>query len=214
MDGLLLDTERLRRDLFIETSSRLAAPVTHEQYSTIIGLSEADARSSFEQRFGKSFPWEAIQKCIKDEEARRAETDGWPLRPLVTEALQKISQFEKKMAVATSTLQAKAVARLTSAQIHQYFDTVIGRDEVSRGKPFPDLFLLAAQRLSVPPAQCIVLEDAEYGAQAAIEAGMNFVIVPDLKTPPPTIAQQALGVFDTILSAVDFLTAPLATKKE
>ena len=63
------------------------------------------------------------------------------------------------------------------------FDSRSGDDEVTRGKPHPDLFLLAAQRMQQAPRDCLVFEDSEHGARGALAAGVSVVIVPDLKTP-------------------------------
>jgi len=61
---------------------------------------------------------------------------------------------------------------------------------VKQGKPAPDILLLAAQRLSLAPEQCLVLEDAESGAQAALAAGMSVIIVPDLRQPSHQLTEQ------------------------
>ena len=110
------------------------------------------------------------------------------------------------MCVATSTAQSSADSRLTSAKIRNYFEHISGGDEVSRGKPAPDIFLLAASRLNLSPEECVVIEDSEYGAQAALEAGMQCLMVPDLKTPPDWIRPLLAGVFDDLVSAADHIT--------
>jgi HAD superfamily hydrolase (TIGR01509 family) len=59
------------------------------------------------------------------------------------------------------------------------FDTIVGSDDYTHGKPAPDAFLLAAERLAVPPMDCLVFEDTALGIQAATAAGMAFVKVPE-----------------------------------
>ena len=66
---------------------------------------------------------------------------------------------------------------LDHLDLRQYFDVVVGKDDVARGKPHPDTYTAAAARLGVPPAQCIVFEDAVLGEQAAYRAGMRCVAV-------------------------------------
>ena len=73
------------------------------------------------------------------------------------------------------------------------------------GKPAPDLFLLAAQRLGVQPVHCIVFEDAEAGTIAAHAAGMTVFIVPDLKQPSPEVRSLANGVFESLTGVSDHL---------
>jgi len=83
------------------------------------------------------------------------------------------------------------------------FATVVTVDQVAAGKPAPDIFLLAAQRLGVAPHQCLVLEDSNAGVQAAQAAGMAVVMVPDLQQPTAAsqaIAQPVLGSLHEVLA--------------
>jgi HAD superfamily hydrolase (TIGR01509 family) len=68
---------------------------------------------------------------------------------------------------------------LTVLGLMDKFDTIVGSDDYTHGKPAPDAFLLAAERLGVPPANCLVFEDTNLGIQAATAAGMAFVKVPE-----------------------------------
>ena len=85
-------------------------------------------------------------------------------------------------ALATSSFRHQAEAALAEAGLAGRFDVEVTGDEVDRGKPEPDLFLLAAQRLGVVPAACVVFEDAPAGLEAAARAGMRRVWVPNAHT--------------------------------
>jgi HAD superfamily hydrolase (TIGR01509 family) len=85
--------------------------------------------------------------------------------------------------VATSTRRGHALPRLEKAGLLHRFATVTTGDQVVNGKPAPDLFLLAASTIGVPPAQCVVLEDSEVGVTGAHAAGMTVFMIPDLKAP-------------------------------
>ena len=84
-------------------------------------------------------------------------------------------------AVATSTRRERARAKLARRGLLARFAALVGGDEVARGKPAPDIFLLAAARLGVAPADCVVLEDSEPGVRGALAAGMMPIMVPDLR---------------------------------
>ena len=91
-------------------------------------------------------------------------------------------------ALATSSFRGHAEVSLAEAALMGRFDVEVTGDEVERGKPAPDLFLLAAERLGVPPESCVVFEDAPAGLEAAARAGMHRVWVPNthsrlLETP-------------------------------
>src|SRR3954468_20582116 len=85
-------------------------------------------------------------------------------------------------ALATSSSRGQAEVALTEAALMGQFDVEVTGDEVQRGKPAPDLFLLAAERLGVPPGCCVVFEDATAGLEAAARAGMRRVWVPNAHT--------------------------------
>jgi beta-phosphoglucomutase-like phosphatase (HAD superfamily) len=80
-------------------------------------------------------------------------------------------------------------------------------DEVTQGKPAPEIFLLTAARLRLMPQQCLVLEDADAGVQAAYAAGMPVIMVPDLHRPPALIAAQATHICSSLHEVKDLLAA-------
>jgi beta-phosphoglucomutase-like phosphatase (HAD superfamily) len=104
--------------------------------------------------------------------------------------------FQK--AVATSSQRGIAVPYLAATDLLDRFDVVATGDEVANGKPAPDLFLLAAQRLGIDPGTCLVLEDAEPGVIAAHRARMQVYMVPDPQPSSPTTERLANGIFDSL----------------
>ena len=85
------------------------------------------------------------------------------------------------MAVVSGSRRASVVGSLTALAILQKFDTLVCAEDYQHGKPAPDCFLLAAERLGVPPASCLVFEDTDLGIQAATAAGMASVRVPQIR---------------------------------
>src|SRR6185437_8114514 len=88
--------------------------------------------------------------------------------------------------------------RLQNAKILTWFREVSGGDEVSRGKPAPELALLAAKKQHASPRNCLDLEDSEYGARAAHAAGMKVIVIPDLKQPPQDVRDFSLGIYPSL----------------
>ena len=82
------------------------------------------------------------------------------------------------MAVASGSDAGIVRDSLKAIGIHDWFETVITPVDVARGKPAPDMFLLAAERMGVDPAKCLVFEDGQLGIEAAKAAGMAWVYVP------------------------------------
>jgi beta-phosphoglucomutase-like phosphatase (HAD superfamily) len=94
---------------------------------------------------------------------------------------------------------------LAEAALMGRFDVEVTGDEVQYGKPAPDLFLLAAKRLGVPPASCVVFEDAPAGLEAAARAGMRRVWVPNAHTRHLTAPVLVDARLDSLPEAIGWL---------
>ncbi|GGZ09910.1 HAD family hydrolase [Pseudoduganella plicata] len=130
-------------------------------------------------------------------------------RELYAPHLETVAGFEQfiaaaqeadvRLAVATAAPPANIVFTLDGLDLRRHFDAVVGAADVARGKPNPDVFLLAAERCGVPPEHCIVFEDAPLGVEAARRAGMRAVVL------TTTLPAEAFAEFDNvILVARDF----------
>ena len=126
----------------------------------------------------------------------------FPIKPGAAEFLGALRQRGTRCAVASSSTSGQIQACLGSLDVLHHFDAFAGGDEVARAKPDPALYLLAAERLGVDPAECVAFEDSENGAKAALAAGLRVVIVPDLKHPPASIVEQAFHVLESLHEAV------------
>ena len=108
-------------------------------------------------------------------------------------------------ALATSSFRGHAEVSLAEATLMGRFEVEVTGDEVECGKPAPDLFLLAAERLGIPPESCVVFEDAPAGLEAAARAGMRRVWVPNAHTRhlAPTVAVDA--TLENLTQGIDWL---------
>lgn len=103
------------------------------------------------------------------------------------------------LAVATSGPPANIAFVLDGLHLRRHFDAVVGAADVERGKPHPDVFLKAAERLGVAPADCVVFEDAPLGVEAARNAGMPAVVL------STTLDAAAFAAYDNVIRiAPDF----------
>ena len=108
--------------------------------------------------------------------------DALPLLPGVEALLRDARGLGLARACASSSSSGWVEGWLARHSIHGLFDAIVTRDHVARVKPDPELFLLAASRLAVPPGACVVFEDSPNGMRAAIAAGMRCVAVPNALT--------------------------------
>lgn len=105
--------------------------------------------------------------------------EGVPALPGVEDLIAIASGAGSRLAVASSSPRTWVEPHLTRLGLIEHFDHLSTRDQVDRGKPAPDLFLLAAARLQLDPADVLVIEDSRHGFAAARAAGMQCVVVPN-----------------------------------
>jgi HAD superfamily hydrolase (TIGR01509 family) len=205
MDGLMLDTERLGRRAWRRAMRERGYRLTDEEYLAAVGLTLPDVEATWKRVLGENLPFAEIlrrkQALVEEWIAR----DGPPIKPGLRGLLDRLAALGLPAAVASSTGRALVERRLGQAGIAARFAALAAGDEVQRGKPAPDLFLLAARRLSVPPADCLALEDSDPGVFSAAGAGMRVIIIPDLKPPSREAVVAAWVVLPDLKQAEDFL---------
>jgi HAD superfamily hydrolase (TIGR01509 family) len=202
MDGLLLDSERPYRDAWLVVSNQKGYQLNETIYMQAVGRDDRDTREIFRAQFGDDFPYDEISTEVRVIMDRHTGETGHALKDGVLDLLEYLAKRSVPCAVATSTMRQKALARLDQAGVLRYMREVSGGDEVTKGKPEPDLYLLAAKKLGVAPGHCLVFEDSAPGARAAHKAGMGVIVIPDLMEPPEDVRGFSLGVFSSLRQAI------------
>jgi len=201
MDGLLLDSERPIRDAWMRSLNEFGVVLDGARYLELVGRNQADSRQLLQEWMGPACSYDAARARAATLLEEALGLDGFAVKAGVVALLQSLRDRRVPCAVASSTHRAEVEMRLRQAGLHGFFDGFNGGDEVTRGKPHPDLFLLAAQRLGHAASDCLVFEDSEHGARGAIAAGMSVVIVPDLKTPSEDACAAGLAVLASLHDA-------------
>ena len=152
MDGLMLDSQRLARRAWRRACADWGYDLTDGVYLQVVGRTVRDAEAVYRTAFGASFDFPAVyqRRLVYLDEI--IHTEGVPIKPGLLEFLDAVERLTLPKAVATSTVRSLAVERLAIAGVLDRFDAVVCGDEVPAGKPAPDIFLAAADRLGVAPA--------------------------------------------------------------
>jgi HAD superfamily hydrolase (TIGR01509 family) len=183
MDGLMLDTESLGPQTWRDAAKTIGVDFDLRLLPSMIGRNYHDCREMLREHYGPAYPVEQLTAaCLTSFDAIVAR-QGIAQKPGLRELLDWLEKENVVRAVATSTRRDRAEAQLTQQGLIASFATLVGGNEVERGKPAPDIFLLAASRIDVEAADCVVLEDSEPGVRAALAAGMMPIMVPDLHRP-------------------------------
>jgi HAD superfamily hydrolase (TIGR01509 family) len=204
MDGLLLDTEIIYREVMMETAAARGAELPEAVFLAMVGLPAESGRAVAVGHFGEDFAYDPWLEHVSDlAHARMA--DGAPLKAGVVELLDRLDALAIPRAIATSSSAAGAERNLRPGGLYDRFDAVIGAGDYDRGKPHPDPFLTAAARLGVVPEHCLALEDSHNGVRAAHAAGMMTVMVPDLLPATDEMRALTLAVLPSLHAVAERL---------
>jgi len=206
MDGLLINSERLALQAFQEICNRYAMGDQFDLYMQMLGTNRATTHTILAQSLAKDIDRELfIQQW--DDRYDELTASGVPLMSGVLKLLDYLERETLSVAVATSTDTPSALEKLDKAGILHRFRTVTGGDQVGKGKPAPDIYLLAAQSLHVPPEHCVALEDSANGVHAAVNAGMHVIQIPDMAAPDEALLELGHQVLDSLDEVVFYIDA-------
>jgi HAD superfamily hydrolase (TIGR01509 family) len=173
MDGVLVLTESAHWESWLEAARPRGAELSYAAFKSCFGRINPDCIPIL---FGPQPPEEALAIAEEKEEAfRRIVRAKVPLVPGIVEFLTALSGLGARLGVGSSGPPANVKALVEGGGIARFFGATVDGAQVRRGKPAPDVFLIGAERLGVPPARCAVIEDAPVGIRAAVAAGMLAV---------------------------------------
>jgi HAD superfamily hydrolase (TIGR01509 family) len=180
LDGVLIDSERVIMQSWMAAAAEERLALSEANFLQVIGCGAQQSYQHLSQLLGGH---EAFQRVRERVRARLNAQSGvvFPLKPGALPLLRQLRQQQIPCAVASSTFVGEVRRRLARTGVLEYFQAVAGGDEVTRTKPDPGVYRLAAERLGVSPAHCLAFEDSDHGARAAHAAGLRVILVPDLK---------------------------------
>ena len=181
-DGLMIDSERVLAEAVVEVVTGRGGRLALDDIAHLFGTTESDAE------------WERLVPGWCDPPLTFGELEElvtptvWthvaqlPLLPGVRELITSAKAADWRIGLATGHDRDRLERRLARLEVLDAFDAVVTAVEVPRGKPAPDIFLAVADRLGVPPTDCVVVEDSPPGCEAALAAGMAAVVCASVVT--------------------------------
>ena len=183
MDGLMVDTESLSTEAFINSAKAQGYNMTKEETLKVLGFTKANIYQFWIDYFQGT---NVDGKKLVDDHYEYIEnvlyTVGPEKMPYVEELLKYLRENNYKIAVASSSDTADIKNNLEKTKLEKYIDEIASGAEVENGKPAPDVFLLAAERLDVDSKDCLILEDSKAGIKAGKASGAMVFMVPDMFT--------------------------------
>ena len=204
MDGLMVDTQRVWDEVIDATAAAHGLALSAEFHHAVRGSSGEDIVAITQEWLGPDVDarayvaevWAAADAVF----AQRVDK-----KPGLDELVAWLFEHKVRMAVASGSKLEQIEHHLKMIGLDNYFNVIVSGFDVERAKPFPDVFLVTAERLGVDPVRTVVLEDSFNGIEAAFAGGFIPIMVPDCVQPTDEIRGLCLAVCDTLADVIPLL---------
>ncbi len=205
LDGLLIDSEVISYQLYQEVLSKYGYSFTIEDYAqNYSGKTELGNMQAIVNNYQLPI---SVQEGLDYTLLREKEIfiKGVSLKPGAIELLDYLKKNRYKTALASSSTKDRALNALVQHGIESCFDGMVFGTEVEKGKPNPDIFLKACEKINADPEDCLVLEDSEAGIQASYSARIPVICVPDVKKPTIKFQEMTEIILPSLLEVIHYL---------
>ena len=200
MDGTLFDTEKLYRQAWIETADTFGVERKPEIAAEMSGGSVEKILVTIPQFFPEIDANEYFLRVVK--RVRKEIEEKLEIKQGVVEILNFFKENKIPMAIASSSATEDILKNIQRTGISQFFNEIVGGDQIQNGKPAPDIFILAAKKINLQPEDCYVFEDSANGIRAAHAANCVPIMVIDQTPPLPDIREICAGIFNSMDDAL------------
>ena len=204
MDGLLIDSERVGIEVLEEESRLMGTPVKEPFLTTVLGLTREGSRDRY-ARFHPEVDFDRLYDLFALRMAQRAVEGRIPLKKGAAAILRALTDGGIPHCVASSSPRESIGIYLKALGLEDTAPDYVSSEEVSRSKPFPDVFLKAAERIGADIRRCLILEDSPNGLTAARRSGAVVGMVPDIIPFSEALAPVTDHVFGDLDAAREWL---------
>lgn len=198
MDGLLVNSEELYWKANIQASKEYNLGIPDDSYLTLVGASVKSMDDFYAKYFASDEVRRAFVKRTDDLVWQWTDEGKLVLKPGVQDILDKFEELGINMGLASNNYKSVVDHALWVTGCRNYFDYIVTHDEVAeyklRSKPFPDLYLEAQKKSGLAKDQLLIFEDSSMGVEAAANAGIDCVMIPDLKAPTAVDREKTIMV--------------------
>ncbi len=205
MDGVIFDTEILTQEALQQVSNRYGEGDVSNFFPTTTGVSLAEAKALYRNFFGEDYPYEQRRAEMREYIAEYVRKNGMPIKKGADKVLSTLQNLGYKIGLATSSSRPSVEAHLKSSGFGKYFDTVVCGDEIEKGKPAPDIYLISCKKLGVEPCNTFAAEDSYNGVRSAAAAGLKVFMIPDLNPANAEMKSLSFAVLGSIKEMLEYL---------
>lgn len=189
LDGTLIDTEKYFKIFWRKAAAEYGYTMSEEQALKLRSLGRPYAPALLREWFGGDFDYIQVRDCRRRLMQAHLEKVGLEVKPGAEQALKQLRKAGCCIALATATPTERAKEQLEQVGLLKYFDEITSAVQVEHGKPAPDVYLYACQKLKVAPEEAFAVEDSPNGAMSAIGAGLKVIFIPDQTQPEPELSE-------------------------
>ncbi len=179
MDGILFDTERLFNDCFARALSKYGITDTESFVTVCLGRSTSESKKLCLEMLPQDFPFDEMHIYLKEMFDMRLAEGGMPVKTGVYLMLEYLKTNRYPIGLASSSSYKSVMHHLEAANMKEYFSVIASGEAVDRGKPEPDIYLYALDKMNLRGKNVIAFEDSPNGLKAATSAGIKAVMIPD-----------------------------------
>lgn len=205
LDGTLTDTEKYYKIAWPKALKKFGYDVSEEFVLNFRSLGRPFAIDKFKEWFGEDFDYTKVREYRKTLIEELIAENGIPLKPGAVEILKYLRSIGIKTAIATANEYERTERYLKKIGLFDYFDEIICANMVKLGKPAPDIYAYACERLNLLPERTFAVEDSPNGVNSAYAAGCKVIMVPDLTEPDDELATRLYARVDNLLGIKDLL---------
>lgn len=205
MDGLMIDSERVTFECYKKILAETNRTMSIDFYRRCLGRHRDICSKIIEEEYGKGCEITEIVERVHDMLAEIFEKEGVPIKRGLVELLTFLKENKYTTIVATSSNRERVDTILEQSGLAGYFDGSVCGNEVTEGKPNPEIFLKACHKAGCEPREAYVLEDSEMGIEAAYAAGIDCIAVPDMKYPEEEYAKKTGWIAGSLFEVMEII---------
>ena len=205
MDGLMFDTERVGGICIMQSAREFGYTVTPEMHIHLLGKNAHDNEKYLKSVLGQEFPYKKCFAHVFELMDQYYEEHGMPVKKGLVELLKYLKAHNIQTAVASSSSEITIKKYLENTDLTQYFDYIVGGNQIHHGKPDPEIFMRAVDHFQIRPEDALVLEDSESGILAAHKGKIPVICIPDLVHHRPEIADLTWHTLPSLDKVIDVL---------
>lgn len=206
MDGVIFDSERLVLECWERVAQEYGLSGMREAFMPCIGTNSVMTREIVLNYYGADFPYDEFRKKSSVLFHEIVDEGKLPVKKGVRELFDYLKENQVPMAVASSTRLQSVTQELKQAGLYDYFQVVMGGDQLKKSKPEPDIYLMTCEKMGIIPADAYAVEDSYNGIRSSYSAGMRPIMVPDMLMPTEEMRSKSVAVLENLLQVKEWFS--------